>query len=485
MLKVLIGADAFRRGMDLYFERHDGQAATVEDFIACFADTSGRDLSQFMLWYVQSGTPEVGAAASYDAATRRLSIEFSQSLAPTPGQPVKTPMLIPVALALIGEDGKELPIHTKTPLSNGVLALSEPLQTVTFEDVDGPLVPSLLRGFSAPVKLTTNLEDSDLLFLAAHDTDPFGRWQAMQTYATRFLLRSVAAVRSGERLAPEDALLEAVGAAFADESLEPAFAAQLVALPSESDLARDLAANVDPDAVRTAREDLRRALSRELAPILERRWKQLAGGAYSPDAASAGRRALRNAAIDLRCAASDPDGLKLAAQQYERADNMTDRLAALAVLAVYDDAAREPTLADFYAKFEADPLVIDKWLGLQATIPEPTTIERVRNLMNHSAFSMSNPNRVRSLFGSFAVGNPTQFNRPDGAGFDLVCDVVLTLDARNPQVAARLLAAFKTWQVLEPGRRAKAEAALRRVAAKEGLSPDVGDIARRALEGLK
>jgi aminopeptidase N len=484
MLKVLLGADGFRAGMDLYFARHDGQAATVEDFIQCFADANRTDLAQFKRWYAQAGTPEVAVTASYDAKARTYRLDLAQVVPPTPGQPSKEPMVIPLVIGLMDRDGNDLPLQRDdgAKLDRGVLVLTEPSHSVTFAEVAQAPTLSLNRGFSAPIKVIANQSADDLRFLAAHDRDPFNRWQAAQTLATSGLIEAVKAMRAGSKPQWDEGLLAALGAILADRALEPAFIAQVMMMPSEADIARDIGRDVDPDAIFAARIGLRAAISVRHHEALLATCRRLANPEpYSPDAASAGKRALKNVCLDLLAAGSEPSGIALAMRQYETADNMTDRMAALSTLSLHDGPERTAAIEDFYRRFERDPLVIDKWFSLQAMIPEPQTLARVRTLTAHPAFSFANPNRLRSLIGAFAQANQTQFNRPDGAGYDLVADTVLALDQRNPQVAARLLAAFKSWRVLEQGRRGRAEATLRRVAAREGLSRDVQDIVSRSL----
>jgi aminopeptidase N len=323
-----------------------------------------------------------------------------------------------------------------------------------------------------------------LNFLAAHDSDPFNRWQAVQTLATSLLVEHVAALRAGRAPRVDEGFLAAIAAILADDALEPAFVAQAITPPGESDIARELGRDVDPDAIFSARAALRATLGRRFGQALEANYHRLSDhGPYSPDAASAGRRVWKNACLDLMAATGDAGAIALAARQYGTADNMTDRMAALTTLSLHDVPERAAAIEDFYRRYQADPLVIDKWFALQATIPEAGTLDRVRALTAHANFSLANPNRVRALVGSFAQANQTQFNRADGAGYGFVVETVLVLDARNPQVAARLLAAFKSWRVLETGRRALAEAALRRVAAAASLSRDVRDIVERALAG--
>jgi len=484
MIKTLLGPESFRKGMDLYFARHDGQAATIEQFVQCFADVSGRDLGQFMLWYSQAGTPEIVATGNYDARGRTYRLDVAQTVPATPGQPSKEPMVIPLAIGLVGRDGRDLPLELADgrAIERGVLALTKPAESFVFRDVGEPPVPSLNRGFSAPIKLVANISADDLRFLAARDSDAFNRWQAVQTLATRLLLDNTAALRAGRQARKDAGLIDALGAVLADGALEPAFMALMLTLPGEADIAREIGRDVDPDAIFAARAALRSAVGEALAGPLFDHYRRLSESApYSPDAASAGRRALRNACLDLLAATRRADAVALAARQYRSADNMTDRMAALSTLSFIDAPERSAALDDFYARYADDPLIVDKWFSLQAAIPEPATLDRVKALTAHSAFSFSNPNRVRALIHAFALSNQKEFNRADGAGYDFVVDTVLALDPKNPQVAARLLSSLKSWRVLEPARRALAEKALQRVAAASSLSPDTADIVQRAL----
>jgi aminopeptidase N len=484
MLKVLLGPTHFRQGMDLYFSRHDGEAATIEQFLQCFADASGVDLAQFQLWYAQAGTPEVVASGRYDAASATYRLELTQTVPPTPGQTAKEPMVIPLAVGLVGGDGHDLSLRLAggRAVERGVLVLSKRNETFVFEGVGERPTPSLNRGFSAPIKLIGNLSADDLRFLAAHDGDQFNRWQALQTLATRLLVDHVAALRAGAPLRSEPGLLQAFAAILDDAALERAFVALALRLPAETDLAREIGRDVDPDAIFSARKTLQATIGAHLAETLSERYRRLTDREpYRPDAASAGRRAFRNACLDLLVSTRQPGAIALAAQQYRSADNMTDRLAALSTLSLHEVPERAEALEDFYRRYSDDPLVVDKWLALQAAIPEAATLDRVKALMQHPAFSLANPNRVRALIGSFAMANQTQFNRGDGAGYAFLVDTVLLLDGKNPQVAARLLSALKSWRVLEPSRRAQAEAALRRVAGASALSRDVSDIVARTL----
>ncbi len=490
MLKVLIGDDAFRSGMDLYFTRCDGTATTIEVFLECFASASGQDLGRFARWYHQAGTPEVTVEAGYeDGASDEggtFALTLRQGCPPTPGQDTKAPFVIPVAFGLLDADGAALEPRsadlTAVEAARGVIVLAEAARTIRFTGLAGRPVPSLLRGFSAPVRLKAELSDDDLTVLVAHDHDSFNRWQASQTLAIRLLTRSTRAIRDGGEPLFDPGYAAALGRLLDAGLSDPAFTAQCLALPSESDLANDLGRDVDPDAIHRARDALRAALGASLGGRLRALYDALAeDGPYSPAAGPAGRRALRNAALDLLAAGDRARGVALAEAQFERGANMTDVAAALAVLARVPGLPRDRALARFYDLFADDALVIDKWFALQAVQPDGDVLDRVRALMGHPAFSMKNPNRVRALIGSFAAGNPTRFNAADGSGFTFVADAVLALDRLNAQVAARLLSSFRSWRCLEDGRRARAAAALRRVATSPGLSVDVADIATRSL----
>jgi aminopeptidase N len=484
MLSTLLGPELFRQGMDLYFVRHDGEAATVEQFVRCFADVSGRDLSQFMRWYSQAGTPEVVASGRYDAGTKTYRLELAQVVPPTPNQPNKEPMVIPLAMGLVGGRGSDVPLKLADGrnIERGMLVLDKPADVFVFTEVAEPPVLSINRGFSAPIKLIANLSADDLRHLAACDSDPFNRWQAVQTLANALLAGNVARLRANQEPDVDEGLLNALAAIVADDTLEPAFIAETLTLPSESDIAREIGRDVDPDAIFRARAGLRALIGLHLNAELSTLYRNLAGsGPYSPDAVSAGRRALKNICLDLMAATGESHTVQLAAQQYNSADNMTDRMAALSTLSLRSGPECSAAFDDFYQRYRDDPLIVDKWFALQAMTPDPATLDRVRALTEHPAFSMSNPNRVRALIAAFAQGNQTQFNRPDGAGYTFVAEKILALDGPNPQVAARMTTAFKSWRMLESVRRTQAEAALRRIASAEKLSRDVGDIVERTL----
>jgi aminopeptidase N len=485
MLQTLLGRDGFRRGLDFYFERHDGQAVTVEDFVGAMADASGRDLSQFMLWYTQSGTPELACSLDYDAHAKTARLAVSQVIPPTPGQTKKEPMLIPLKVGLIGANGDELPLKLDggTALSDGLLELTAREQVFEFLDIPSPPTPSLLRGFSAPVRLTTSLDPDQIEFLMMHDSDPFNRWQAAQTYALNLL---TAASRGGGKHEPvlgkqAVRLANTLGATARDDALLPAYRAEFLKLPTESDVARELAREVDTDAVHEAREKLRATIGKESREALAWLYEEnTPTGPYSPDPESAGLRALRGAALDLLVATGEASEIARAERHYREAANMTDAIAALSILSHVAGPARDQALDHFYARWQDEPLVLDKWFAVQARAARPDSVETVRALLSHPKFSLKNPNRIRALIGSFAHANPTGFNRADGAGYRFLAEQALTIDGFNPHVAARLLGAFESWRTLEPGRQARAKTVLEDLWAKS-LSTDSYEIVTKTL----
>ncbi len=479
MLRTLLGTETFARGMDRYFSECDGTAATVEDFLAAFATVSGRDLSAFARWYERPGTPVVTVDGAYDATARTYTLGFRQELG---GERAAPPLVIPVALGLVGPHGVRDEAACDR-VQDGVFVLTEASDSLTFTGVTTPPVPSLFRGFSAPVRVVQAMTDADRLVLLAHDADPFNRWQAAQDVAME---RLTADARAGTPAPGENGFVAALAAFLDGEALaDPAYAALVLTVPSEGDVADALGGSIDPDAIHRARTALRRHLGQGLSGRLLALRDVLAdpaGTPFSPDAASAGRRALRNVALDLIAVADPQAGIGLAQAQIAAATTMTDRLAALSVLAQIPGPAREAALAAFGERYADEPLVLDKWFAIQATIPEEGTLARVRRLQDHPAFAMTNPNRVRSLVGAFSVGNPTQFNRPDGSGYAFLAEVVAALDLTNPQIAAKLLTGFGSWRMLEPERRAEAARALAAIGSSGRLSRDVSDIVGRMLK---
>ncbi|MBZ9760972.1 aminopeptidase N [Mesorhizobium sp. CA8] len=484
MIRTILGAETFRAGMDLYFERHDGQAATIEDFLKVFEDVSGRDLAQFALWYHQAGTPNLTVSSTHNAAAKEFTLEIEQSVPPTPSESRKRLMHIPLAFGLVGANGKPVTwtaVEGAT-VDDGVIHIRKRRHTVRFSGVSERPSVSLNRGFSAPITLSVQQKPDDLFFLAAHDSDAFSRWQAFNTLLTDALIAAFRQILGGKQPALAAKLTALAGRIAGDETLEPAYRALALALPGEADIARDIGKGIDPDAIFAAREALARTIGEVNREAFAALYDRLADkGPFSPDAASAGRRALRNTLLDYL--SLQPGGAGLAARHFTAATNMTDRAAALAVLAHRHPrtAEAEETLAAFEARYRGDALVLDKWFQIQAGVPGAKTVEKVRELMRHPAFSIANPNRVRSLIGTFSSANQTGFHRADGEGYRLFAETVLEVEKRNPQVAARLATALRSWRSLEPKRQAKARQTLLDMAKVENLSADLRDIVERTL----
>ncbi|MEO1067060.1 MAG: DUF3458 domain-containing protein, partial [Pseudomonadota bacterium] len=484
MIKTILGDDGFAKGLDLYFDRHDGDAATIEDFLSCFEDSAGHDLSQFKFWYEQAGTPQITVRTKYDANAGLFELDIVQMTLPTPGQEKKRPLHIPIRFGLLGQDGGDLTYGAVTgaDITGDVIHLKDAHQTVQFSGVLEKPVPSLLRGFSAPVRLSLTLDEDELIHLIGNDNDSYNRWQAMQTIAMRVLLNKIDCLRADTP--PDDTydcFFHGVEQTIADDSLDPAFRAQFLAFPSEADVAQEIGTDVDPSIIHKAclwlQQEVSSRANDTLITLFE---KNQVREPYDPDGEQVGMRALKNAALRLLATGGD-DGRRFAETQYQVSDNLTDRMAALTALVHCECEAATSALHDFDKRYRSSPLVMDKWFAVQATSPHETTLATVKELMKHPVFSITNPNRIRALIGSFAAGNPSQFHRPDGAGYQFLSSVVVDLDQTNPQVAARLLTSFSAWPMLEQRRKERAERALRRVSNTAGLSTDVRDIVNRTL----
>ena len=486
MLRTLIGETTFRQGMDLYFNKYDGTAATIEDFISCFAESANRDLTDFSRWYHQAGTPTLSVKNEYDSAQKTLTLTLEQHTAPTPNEKEKKPFVIPILLALISETGVKYSLTsnqmTTSEINNNLIEFRDTKRILRFENLPTKPTLSILRGFSAPVKINTEQTEEELERLLLHDDDPFNRWQAAQDLALRAIFSRIKSIKDKTSPQKAEKLSNAFHTLITQGLSDPAFISQTLALPSELDLAREMEKEVDPEVIHIARCSLKEEVSLPLIGEMEELYNQLEDPRpYQSDAASAGRRALRATLLDLIAAGNKDKGEALAEKQFVRANNMTERLSALSTLAVIGRPSREKALANFYEQFSNDHLVIDKWFALQAMIPEPTTIQRVIKLMQHADFSMKNPNRLRSLIGTFTNMNLLSFHAPDGSGYALLKDVVLEVDPLNPQIAARLLSSLRSWRSFEPRRRALIERCLKEVVEKEKISADLMDIATRAL----
>ncbi len=478
MLKTLVGDEAYRKATDLYFARHDGQAATVEDWVKCFEETSGRDLSQFRLWYAQAGTPVIEVTSSYDAFKHTFSVSLKQSLAPTPGQPDKKPMHIPVRLGLVGRSGKAVPLTLEGENATGpeerVLELTEQQQTFTLVDVAEEPLMSVGRRFSAPAVFKVPQSAVERAHLMAHDSDSFNRWEAGQTAARTTMLDMMGCT------SPDPLYIEALGPVLEHALDDMAFAANMLSLPLENEIAMAVTV-IDPDAIHAARVGLVRAVAAAHGQAFADLYGKLADtGAFSPDAKSAGRRALRNACLRYLTATDDTKAAELASAHYHAATNMTDMIAGLAALTRMASPQTEQAFAHFHDRFANNPLVLDKWMALQAGSPRPDTVSRVRALMQNKAFDIKNPNRVRALIGAFS-GNQLRFHAADGSGYALLGEVIRTLDGINAQVAARMAGAFETWKRFDKKRQALIRAELESSLKTPGLSSNMFEVVSKML----
>ena len=475
MIQTLIGRDGFRAGMDEYFRRHDGQAVTCEDFVAAMAAASGFDFTQFMCWYNQPGTPHVAVDGFFDAESKTYTLTCTQT---NPRASDDAPTLIPIRVALFADNGDLLPGTERT------LQLTATTQSFVFNDIAAEPVPSLLRDFSAPVVLDFDYTPEQLTLLLAHESDPFNAWEAGQRLASTLILDATAAIAAGQVPAWPASFVDAARRLLQTQaSRGAAFVAEALTLPGESTLAEAMAI-VDPDALHAARNALRHHLAEQLEGEFAGLYAALAPNApYAPTSEQAGRRALRNLCLSYLLELDTPTVKQLALQQFEAADNMTDQFAALSVLAnVNADICpeRDTALADFYARWKHEALVVDKWLQVQSTSRRPDTLTTVKALTAHPAFEIGNPNKIYSLIRAFGA-NLARFNTADGSGYAFIADQVLVLHDRNPQVASRLARCFDRWKKFDAGRQAHARNALERIRDHAGLSRDVLEVVTRAL----
>ena len=468
MLKRLVGDDAYAQALDLYFERHDGQAVTIEDWLKVFEDTTGRDLGQFMRWYSQAGTPRLTVTDDFKDST--YTLHFKQHTPPTPGQDVKQPQVIPIAVGLLNPNGDEVQ-------ETVVLEMTKPEQSFEFKGLSSRPVPSILRGFSAPVILEHDVDNETRAFLMAHDTDPFNRRESGNALARDVLRRMIT-----EGAAPDPLYLEAKAKILTDEALDPAFRALVMSLPTQEELAQmlfDTGHTPDPDAIFNATQTLAQASAERLKQDLPRIYDaHQVKGPYSPDAGPAGHRVLANSALWLL---SRLDGCKQAQAQYDAADNMTQQISALGCLQYFGHGA-DATQA-FYDQWRHDRLVIDKWFAMQVSNTRPDqTVATAQALTEHTDFDMKNPNRFRAVFGALAWHH-AGFHRADGAGYRLLADWLIKLDPVNPQTTARMTTAFQSWRRYDTGRQALMRAELERIKSTSDLSGDTGEMVGRILEG--
>ncbi|XP_073042875.1 puromycin-sensitive aminopeptidase-like isoform X2 [Primulina eburnea] len=493
MYKTLLGSSGFRKGMDLYFERHDGHAVTCEDFFAAMRDANGADFSNFLLWYSQAGTPRLKVASSYNTQSKTYSLKFSQEVPPTPGQPVKEPMFIPVALGLLGSDGKDMPLSSvyhegklESLTENGqavhttVLRVTKKEVEFEFNDIPERPIPSLLRGYSAPIRLDSDITDDDLYFLLANDSDEFNRWEAGQVLARKLMLGLVSDFQNDKPLVLNNQFLHGIKCILRDLSLDKEFIAKAITLPGEGEI-MDLMDVADPDAVHIVRTFIRKQIASELKEELLHTVKEnRSSEQYEFNHTDMARRALKNTALAYLGALEDVETTDLVLNEYRNSTNMTDEIAALVALDRKPGNIRDEALTDFYNKWQNDFLVVNKWLAIQASSNVPGNVENVRKLLDHPAFDMRNPNKVYALVGGFC-GCPVNFHAKDGSGYKFVGEMVVQLDKLNPQVASRMVSALSRWKRYDETRQTLAKEQLEMILAANGLSENVFEIASKSL----
>ena len=485
MMHTLLGDEKFKAGVKLYFKRHDGQAITTDDFVAAMETASGMDLGQFRRWYTQAGTPVLTARGAYDAARSQYVIEIDQHTSPTPDQPEKLPLHIPVRLALLGEHGGNLALHCEeaglSGESEAMLDIREPHHTFRFLNIPARPVASIARGFSAPIKVEIERADSEFTFLIANETDPFNRWDAAREYSTRLMMKMIEARAAGADLALPDEFVLAMRTLLLDDTLDPAFAAEALALAPESDLA-DRMEIIAIEAIHDVRNMVRATLARRLEDAFTHAFEaNRSRGPYRFNAEETGRRSLKNLCLGYLMELDNPAVQSSCRRQFDTAHNMTDTLAALGCFANMPGAQRDEPLASFYERWKGEPLVLNKWFSLQATSRLPQTLERVRELVGHPAFEITNPNRVYSVIGAFCRANQRWFHDASGEGYRFLSEQVLTIDAFNPQVAARILGAASHWRRLDPKRSALLHSEIERIRATPKLSKDCYEVATKFL----
>ncbi|KAJ3693074.1 hypothetical protein LUZ60_012169 [Juncus effusus] len=490
MYKTLLGAQGFRKGMDLYFKRHDGQAVTCEDFYAAMCDANGADLSNFLLWYSQAGTPSVKVTSSYNPDAKTFSLKFSQEVPATPGQPSKLPMFIPVSVGLLDSAGNDLPLTSL--YSDGVLASLPPSTFTTvlhfnkkeeefvFNNVTERPVPSLLRGYSAPIRLDSDLTESDLFFLLAHDSDEFNRWEAGQLLGRKLMLSLVSDYQQQKPLVLNPNFIEGLRRILTNTTLDKEFIAKAITLPGEGEI-MDMMAVADPDAVHAVRRFVRKELASGLKQeLLSSVKNNRSTGPYVFDHENMSRRVLKNVSLGYLACLNEPELTELALNEYKSATNMTEQFAALAALTQNPGQTCDQILADFYDKWQNDYLVVNKWFALQANSDAPGNVENVKKLLTHPAFDLRNPNKVYSLIGGFC-GSPVNFHAKDGSGYKFLGEIVVQLDKINPQVASRMVSAFSRWKRYDETRQDLAKAQLEMIMSANGLSENVYEIASKSL----
>ena len=473
---TLLGEDGFRKGMDLYFERHDGQAVTTEDFLSAMADANGKDLSQFQSWYSQAGTPIVSVTMDYDAENARCTLNLKQNCPATPESDSKKPFIIPFKLGLLDTAGNDYELG----LDNQLLTLTKEQQSFTFENISQRPIPSLLRGFSAPVKLDYNYSSEDYIFLMKYDSDEFNRWNATQQLAMTLLIDMLTKHKAGEAYALEHDIIEAYQEVLTNNSLDAALRAAALMLPSPSELAESTQP-ADPQAIFEVRELMLKTLANSLRIDFEMLYEQLADdGEYKIDHSSIGKRTLKNVCLSYLAYVDDETMPEAIYKQFKTANNMTDQIAAFSCLSNISCAERDASIAEFHDQWKDNSLVMDKWFATQAFSTRVDALDNIKELMKHSLFDIKNPNKVRSLINAFA-GNSVRFHAEDGSGYDFIAEQVMVLDEMNPQIASRLVRSLMNWKHYETGRAEKMKLQLERIRDKQELSKDVSEIVAKSL----
>ncbi|KAI9102258.1 hypothetical protein K1719_023460 [Acacia pycnantha] len=493
MYKTLLGSQGFQKGMDLYFKRHDGQAVTCEDFFAAMRDANDVDFANFLLWYSQAGTPIIKVNSSYNPEAHTYSLKISQEILPTPGQPVKESMFIPLAVGLLDSKGKDIPLSTiyhdgtlqsvsrdGQPVYTTVFRLTKKEEEFVFSDVFERPVPSLLRGYSAPVRLESDLTDSDLFFLLANDSDEFNRWEAGQILARKLMLSLVDDFQHNKLLVLNKKFVDGFKSILSDSSLDKEFVAKAITLPGEGEV-MDMMEVADPDAVHAVRTFILKQLASELrAEFLSTLKDNRSSEKYMFDHPNMARRALKNIALAYLACLEDPETTNIVLHEYNTATNMTEQFAALAAISHNPGKTRDDVLADFYGKWQHDYLVVNKWFALQAVSDIPGNVETVKQLLNHPAFDMRSPYKVHSLIRGFCR-SPVNFHAKDGSGYKFMGEIVLQLDKINPQVASQMVSAFSRWKRYDENRQKLAKAQLELIMSAKGLSENVYEIASKSL----
>jgi len=475
----LLGEAGFRKGMDLYFQRHDGQAVTTEDFLAAMSDANGRDLSQFQTWYSQAGTPTVTVIMDYDAAQQRCQLTISQGCPETAETALKKPFIIPIKLGLLDTQGQDSALG----LDNETLILSEFEQQFSFDNITECPIPSLLRGFSAPVKLQYAYSTADYIFLMKHDSDEFNRWNAAQQLAFSVLLEMLAHYQAGKAYGLSHEVIEAYQYVLNNQDLDAALRAEALLLPSQNELAEACDA-ADPDAIFSVHEHFIKTLAQSLRLDFETLYAELSQNQdeYRIEHHDIGRRALKNRCLQYLAYIDDDRSVALIYQQFSQANNMTDQLAAFNCLCNMDNAQHDQAISAFYDQWHSDSLVMDKWFLAQATSRREDCLARVKTLMQHPLFDLRNPNKVRALINAFALANPVRFHAKSGEAYEFIADQVMELDHLNPQIASRLVRSLMNWKHYETGRAEKMQQQLQRIAAKSDLYKDGAEIVSKSLE---